>query len=88
MYLTLYEKMTAVDQDFKKSPLYQLGTVPEDETLMKAYFHKAIIEGNAFLEKYSGFKGAPIYKYVEDLVNDWMATLERDAMKIREGWNK
>jgi len=83
MYMTLLEKMSAVDRDFKKSGLYMLGDVPRDPDEMKAYFKEALKQGNAFIDRYSSVKGSPIWKYVSALVEDYMAGLERVARKYQ-----
>lgn len=76
-YYSLSEKRDYIDEDFKKSRLYNNGLMPTDKEGMTRYFNEAIDAAGEFIEKYQG-KGWS-YDYAMQIVNDWMDNLERIA---------
>lgn len=85
MYITILEKLKAIDDDFKKSQLYTLGELPSAAAQQRTYFRSACAYASAYIEKYQGYRGTPMYEYVKDLVTDYMEYLERTSKQIREG---
>ena len=77
MYMTLTEKYNYIDEDFKRSGLYQMGELPDDRDEAKSYFDKAIKEASIWLLKYKD-RGAEVHKYAYSMASDWMDTIERE----------
>lgn len=80
-YYSLSEKRDYIDEDFKKSRLYNNGLMPTDKEGMTRYFNEAIDAAGEFIEKYQG-KGWS-YDYAMQIVNDWMDNLERIAREMK-----
>lgn len=76
-YYSLSEKRDYIDEDFKKSYLYNMGLLPTNKEDSERYFNEAIDAAGEFIEKYQG-KGWS-YDYAMQIVNDWMDNLERIA---------
>ena len=75
--MTLTEKYNYIDEDFKRSGLYQMGELPDDRDEAKSYFDRAIKEASIWLLKYKD-RGAEVHKYAYSMVSDWMDTIERE----------
>lgn len=77
MYMTLTEKYNYIDEDFKKSALYNLGDLPDEREAALEHFDRAIKESSNWLVRYKD-RGSKVYKYAYAIAEDWMSTLERE----------
>lgn len=89
-YPTLLEKLQIVDEDFKKSALYQLGEIPDEKEAADDYFKKAVDYAGEFLKRwkvdkeqnpYEAFKNDLSKLYVRVMVSDYLESLERNYKK-------
>lgn len=91
-YPTLFEKMEMIDEDFKKSPLYNMPSLPETKEEASKWFEQVIENANVFQKRWGlvkkegntmieAFEGdyAKVFAYY--LLHDYVNAIER---KYRE----
>lgn len=70
-YPTLFEKMRLIDEDFKKSPLYNMPDLPDTKEKAGKWFEEVIKNANIFQKRWNLIRKDGASSMIEALDGDY-----------------